>query len=345
MTSGPRRVVVRAPGTLTLSLAVGAPDPRGDRSLATVLQAVDLYATVTATRSEELSLATNGGTSTGPGTSADQRARAGESAGAGGSAGAGEGAGVGTDAIGTAGAPGGDSLALRAAELLREEFSLTDGASLQVDQQVPGAGGLGAAAAGAAATLVALDRLWGLGLGSERLRRLGARLGADVPFAMLGHTAMRRDHGGELTTVLTHGEWTWLLAIPGGHLPLQEVMRTFDEILRSSGRRPVEHPAVDERQLQALSSGNIELLADTLDNDLQVAAFALHPGLEPAVECAEQLGALAALVSGAGPALAVLVEDEAQARSIAAGLMRDSLVQECLVARGSAPGTSVLAEG
>src|SRR5699024_11653729 len=74
--------------------------------------------------------------------------------------------------------------------------------------------------------------------------------------------------------------------------------------------------------------------SDVCSSDL---AFALHPGLEPVVEAAEQRGALAALVSGSGPTIAILVEDEMQARTIAAGLMGDSLVESCLVARGSAP--------
>ncbi|MGP9537412.1 4-(cytidine 5'-diphospho)-2-C-methyl-D-erythritol kinase [Brachybacterium sp. AOP43-C2-M15] len=307
MTPAPSRVVVRAPGKINLSLGVGAVDAHGYHALATVFQAVDLYETVTASRADTLSLEM------------------------------------------TSSVPGelpldGSNLALRAAELMREEFSLTEGAALHIDKQVPIAGGMGGGSADAAAALVALDRLWGLGLGGEGLRRLGARLGADVPFAMLGHTALGRGNGGDLTTVLTHGEWTWLLAIPGGHLSTPQVFRTFDEIVRTTGRRPAEQPEVDERQLQALSGGNIELLAETLENDLQVAAFALHPGLEPVVETAERLGAPAALVSGSGPTVAVLVEDEAQARSIAAGLMRDSLVDSCLVVRGSAPGASVLVE-
>lgn len=302
-----QRVVVRAPGKINLSLGVGAVDDRGYHALATVFQAVDLYETITATRADALSLEI---TSEVPGE-------------------------IPLDAT---------NLALRAAELLRAELGLDAGAALHVHKQVPIAGGMGGGSADAAAVLVALDRLWELGLGSERLRRLGARLGADVPFAMLGHTALGRGNGGDLTTVLTHGEWTWLLAVPGGHLSTPAVFRTFDEIVARTGRTPALRPSVDERQLQALSSGNIALLAETLQNDLQVAAFALHPGLEPVVEAAEQLGAPAALVSGSGPTIAVLVEDEAQARSIAAGLMRESLVQSCLVARGSAPGASVLEE-
>ncbi|MGO1569187.1 4-(cytidine 5'-diphospho)-2-C-methyl-D-erythritol kinase [Brachybacterium sp. AOP35-5H-19] len=307
MTSALQRVVVRAPGKINLSLMVGAVDSRGYHSLATVFQAVDLYETVTATRADDLSLQV------------------------------------------TSDVPGelpldGSNLVLRAAELLREECDLRLGAALHVHKQVPIAGGMGGGSADAAATLVALDRLWATGLDAERLRELGARLGADVPFAMLGHTALGSGNGTDLTTVLTHGEWTWLLAVPGGHLSTPEVFRRFDEISHASGRPLAEHPVLDERQLQALSGGNIELLADTLHNDLQIAAFELHPGLEPVVEAAELLGAQAALVSGSGPTVAVLVEDEAQARSIAAGLMRDSLVQTCLVARGSAPGASVLEE-
>jgi len=301
------RVVVRAPGKINLSLGVGAVDERGYHALATVFQAVDLYETITAVRAEELSLE------------------------------------VSSDVPGEVPLDG-TNLALQAAELLRAEFSLREGAALHIHKQVPIAGGMGGGSADAAATLVALDRLWGLGLSGERLRRLGARLGADVPFAMLGHTALGRGNGADLTTVLTHGEWTWLLAVPGGHLSTPAVFRRFDEIVARGGRTPPLRPTVDERQLQALSGGSIEMLADTLHNDLQAAAFALHPGLEPVVEAAEQRGALAALVSGSGPTVAVLVEDERQARSIAAGLRSDSLVESCLVARGSAPGASVLEE-
>src|SRR5699024_5717407 len=172
--------------------------------------------------------------------------------------------------------------------------ALEVGAALHIHKQVPIAGGMCGGTADAAATLVALDRLWGTALGSEKLRELGAQLGADIPFAMLGHTALGRGNGADLTTVLTHGEWTWLLAVPGGHLSTPEVFRRFDEFVARGGRRPALQPSVDERQLQALSGGNLELLADTLHNDLQAAAFALHPGLEPVVEAAEQRGALAA---------------------------------------------------
>jgi len=304
---GPHRVVVRAPGKLNLSLAVGAVDERGYHSLATVFQAVDLHETVTAVRAEEMSLVIDAEVS-------------------------GE---VPVDA---------SNLALRAAELLRTELGVRASAALHVHKQVPIAGGMGGGSADAAATLIALDRLWGLQLGGEQLRALGARLGADVPFAMLGHTALGRGNGGELTTVLTHGDWTWLLAVPGGHLSTPAVYRRHDEIAAAVGRRLALRPQIDARQLQALSSGNIELLGDTLHNDLQSAAFALHPGLEPVVEAAERAGALGAIVSGSGPTVAALAQDRAHAESIGEALRSEGLVDDCFVARGSAPGASILEE-
>lgn len=307
MGSGPKRVVVRAPGKINLSLAVGAVDDRGYHSLATIFHAVDLYETVTATPHDQLNLA------------------------------------VDSDVPGHIPLDG-TNLALRAADLLRSQYDVDQGASLHIHKEVPVAGGMGGGSADAAATLVALDRLWGLGLTGEELRTLGSRIGADVPFSMLGHTALGRGTGADLTTVLTHGDWTWLLALPGGHLSTPEVYRRHDEIAEAVGRRVPEQPEIEELQFQALSGGDARLLGRTLYNDLQSAAFALHSGLEPVVEAAERAGAYGALVSGSGPTVAALVEDEAQAQEIAAQLMTSRLVDSCLVVRGSAPGASVLEE-
>lgn len=308
MGAQPTRVVVRAPGKITLSLAVGAPDHRGRHSFATVLQALAVHETVTATAGRDLVI------------SVDSEV-------------AGE---VPTD---------GTNRALRAAELLRAECGVEDGAALHIRRQVPIAGGMGSGAADAAAALVALDRLWGLGLSASRLRELGSRLGTDVPFAMLGHTALRRDAGADLTTVLTHGEWTWLLAFLEGHLSTSEVCRRHDDIARVVGREVPEVPEIDQLQFQALSSGDAALLGGSLHNDLQSAVFALHPRSESVVEAAERAGSLGAIVSGAGPTIAILAEDPEHAQGVADEiLLTGNSVDSCLITRGSVPGATLLEE-
>lgn len=302
-----RRVVVRAPGKINLSLAVGAVDAQGYHLLETLFHAVDLTETVTAVLAEELSLTVD-------------------------SAVPGE---IPLD---------GRNLALRAAEQLRAEHAVTAGAVLHLRKEVPIAGGMGGGSADAAATLVALDRLWGLGLSEAQLHSHAARLGADVPFALHGRTALGRGNGGDLSAVLTEARPTWLLAVPGGHLSTPEVYRRHDEIAAARGRELSVEPRIDPRQLEALANGDLELLGRTLHNDLQDAALALHPGLEPILAAARREGALGALVSGSGPTVAVLVADAEQARDVAAVLQAQRLVEGCLIADGNAPGAQVLEE-
>lgn len=300
-----RRVVVRAPGRVTPYLALGAADEDGHHQRATVLQALDLEETITAERAEGLHLEVD---SEGPGE-------------------------VPRDAT---------NLVLRAAALLREHSGEAHGAALHLHTRVPIAAGLGGGSADAAATLVALNRLWGLDLPAAELRELGRGLDAEVPFAMLGHTM--HGHGGELTTVLTHGHWTWLLALPEGSLTAAEVLARHDEIAVAVGREIPERPAVDERVLQALGAGDAQLLGQGLHNDLTSAAFALHGGLEALVEAAEQAGAAGAMVCGSGPAVAVLVEDAVHGQEVEAALRGADLVRECHLLRGSVPGAAILEE-
>lgn len=302
---GCSRVVVRAPGKINLSLGVGGVDGRGYHQLATVFHAVGLYETVTVTEAPAMALdVTSHVTGDVP-----------------------------RDAT---------NLALRAAELLRSAYDVPVGAAIHIDKQVPIAGGMGGGSADAAATLVALNRLWGLGIAPDELRRLGGTLGADVPFAMLGHTALGLGNGEDLSSVLTSGAWHWVLAVPGGHLSTPAVYGRFDALALEHGRDIPEVPEPDAIQLQALRSADVHLLGQTLHNDLQAAAFSLHDGLEPVVSLAETAGACGAIVSGSGPTIAVLAQDAEHARELRGTLLSSRLIAECHLAEGSVPGARVL---
>ncbi|MDO5662319.1 MAG: 4-(cytidine 5'-diphospho)-2-C-methyl-D-erythritol kinase [Brachybacterium sp.] len=302
-----RRVTVRAPGKINLSLAVGAVDARGYHELATVFHAVGLYETVTVERAVGLHLHID---SRVPGD-------------------------VPTD---------GTNLALRAAELLRSRFTIAEGAAIRIVKDVPVAGGMGGGSADAAATLVALERLWGLGLTADELRRLGAELGADVPFAMLGHTALGRGNGAEVTSVLTTGEYRWVLAVPGGHLSTPEVFARFDALVLQHGREVPAVPEPDHAQLAALRTGDIRQLGATLHNDLEAPACSLHPGLAPVLRAAADSGCPGALVSGSGPTIAVLTEDRDHAERVRRDLDATGLLTQTLDAEGSVPGARIIDE-
>jgi 4-diphosphocytidyl-2-C-methyl-D-erythritol kinase len=274
--AAPTQVRTRAPGKINVFLSVGALQDDGYHDVATAYQAVSLYEDILAEPADDFSVRF-----TGP--------------------------------IDTSHVPvDGSNLALRAAKLVADRAGYRGGVRLTIDKQVPVAGGMGGGSADAAATLLAVDTLWATALGRDELLRLAAQLGADVPFAFAGGTAIGTGRGDELSPALAKGAFEWVLALSDDGLSTPAVYRALDEHrerYRSDIPPAVETPTVDANVLQALRAGNAELLAETLHNDLQAPAMRLAPSLAATLELGERSGALAGLVSGSGPTVAFLVED------------------------------------
>lgn len=117
---------------------------------------------------------------------------------------------------GLAGVAEADDLAVRAAILLQKEINVAQGVDIVVEKRIPAGAGLGGGSSDAATVLVALDALWGLGLGEERLAALGLRLGADVPVFVRGHNAWAEGVGEHLRPLALPPAW-YLLVDPGVH--------------------------------------------------------------------------------------------------------------------------------
>ncbi len=125
-----------------------------------------------------------------------------------------------------------DDLAVRAAKLLQSEANCTQGADIVVKKQIPAGAGLGGGSSDAATVLVALNRLWGTGLGTDRLAALGLQLGADVPVFIRGRNAWAEGVGDRLTPVDLPAAW-YLLVDPGVHAATAELFQT-PELTRDS---------------------------------------------------------------------------------------------------------------
>ncbi|WP_434318065.1 4-(cytidine 5'-diphospho)-2-C-methyl-D-erythritol kinase [Leifsonia sp. P73] len=269
-------VHVRAPGKINVFMRVGAVRDDGYHDVATAYQAVSLYEDVRAYRADDFSVSFSGSVDT---------------------------SGLATD---------GTNLAIKAAKLLAKKTGHTGGVRLEIDKHVPIAGGMGGGSADAAATLVACDALWGTELGREELLALAARLGADVPFAMVGGTAIGTGRGDRLSPALATGQFQWVLALPEGELSTPAV---YSELDRHRQRHigdiaPAERsPSVDAEILQALRAGDPAMLAEALTNDLQAPAIHLAPSIAEVLELGELNGALAGIVSGSGPTVAFLTAD------------------------------------
>jgi 4-diphosphocytidyl-2-C-methyl-D-erythritol kinase len=233
---------------------------------------------------------------------------------------------------------GPNNLVWKAAQLLREHTGCTLGANLHITKRVPIAGGMGGGSADAAAALVACNELWGTGLDREELGRLGARLGADVPFALMGGAAIGLGIGDQLAPLLTRAKTQWVLIPASFGLSTPRVYSMLD---RLRAGQDVEVPQeIDPQVLKALMAADAEALSQLLVNDLTQASLALAPELGTVRDLAEGAGALRAMVSGSGPTLALLVRDAEHARQVMTQL-GDEVGVATLMVTAPAPGARV----
>ncbi|GAB2456151.1 4-(cytidine 5'-diphospho)-2-C-methyl-D-erythritol kinase [Xylanimonas ulmi] len=297
---------VRAPGKVNLSLRVGPVQDDGYHPLVSVFQAVALYEEVTATQARPgsgLSLTVDG----------PQAVL------------------VPTDET---------NLAWRAARLLAEHTGVEADVALHVRKGVPVAGGMAGGSADAAAALVACDALWETGVPRSDLLDLAARLGSDVPFCVLGHTAVGTGRGHLLTPAMTRGEFHWVFGASERGLSTPAVYARFDE-LTQGGAAPVGLDD-DTALMQALRAGDPTALGAALHNDLQEAALSLRPELGRTLDIARETGALGAIVSGSGPTVAALARSRQHALAIAATWTAEGAADAVWTTTGPAGGARQL---
>lgn len=214
----------------------------------------------------------------------------------------------------------GSNLVVKAALLMADIAESPCGVHIEITKHVPIAGGMGGGSADAAATLVACDALWHMGLSREELSHLGAELGADVPFALMGGAAVGLGIGDELTAALAPTPLHWVLVPADFGLSTPLVYGTLDKLRERAGMAAAEPEQVEAGVLTALRAGDPHALAPWLHNDLQAPALELAPALAPVLAVGTELGALASLVSGSGPTLAFLAADAVHADELATAL-------------------------
>ncbi len=276
-------VTMEAPAKINLYLEVGARRGDGYHGVRTVMQAVDLCDVV------EVKVAGGGGT-------------------------------VVLEVKGEA-PVGADNLCHRAALAFLEAAGVRWDVRMRLEKRIPLAAGLGGGSSDAAAVLRGLNFLAGEALVREELLRLAASLGTDVPFFLVGGTALGEGRGERVTPLVQAPPLPLVLANPGVPLPTPEVYRRFDEV---GGGEPPGGGV--EAMGEALRGGEVRRVASLLFNSLQPAACALVPQVGALLEHALWAGAEGALVSGSGPTVFALTGDEGRAAEIEAELKRHAPV-------------------
>lgn len=233
----------------------------------------------------------------------------------------------------------GRNLAVRAAKLLADEYGAHRfGAELVIRKTIPVAGGMAGGSANAAGALLACSVLWDLDISPDELREFGARLGADVPFQLMGGTALGTGRGDELVPVLSRGTYHWVLALSAEELSTPAVFGRFDELNPDAP----DELAMPNDVMNALVSGDAGALGGVLVNDLGPAATSLRPELVRVLDFGLESGALGAIVSGAGPTCAFLAANEADAVDLSVRLSSEGVCRAVRRVTGPVPGARLI---
>lgn len=207
------------------------------------------------------------------------------------------------------------NLVMRAARLLQKTAGIEKGARLRLQKRIPVAAGLGGGSSDAAATLLGLNRLWGLRWPRARLQELAVELGMDVPFFLGTGRAVARGRGERLQALPGGGGYALVLVNPRTPLSTREVY----------GRVPAgwhAEPTGTERVIEALRHRNVAALAAALTNNLERVVEPMLPVIGRMKAALLAAGALGAIMSGSGPTVFGLARSLDHARQVRSRVSR-----------------------
>ena len=189
-----------------------------------------------------------------------------------------------------------NNLAYKAAKMLKDEFNLPGGVSINLKKVIPVAAGMAGGSSDAAAVLFGMNKMYGLKLSMQELMDRGVKLGADVPYCIMRGTALAEGIGEKLTKLPAMPKCHILIAKP----PINVSTKFVYENLHANDLKPEDHPPVDA-QIEALKEGNLEKLVANMGNVLERVTVPEYPVINEIKQMMLDGGALGSMMSGSGP--------------------------------------------
>ena len=214
-----------------------------------------------------------------------------------------------------------NNLIYKAIRLIQEECGVTVGLRVFLKKNIPIAAGMAVGSTDCAATLMAMNELYGLKLGTKRLMELGVKLGADVPYCILGGTARAQGIGEKLTRLPNCPTMKLLVAKPDLNVSTKEVYTGLDAL------ENLPHPGVDD-MVCAIESGNGRAVAAGLGNVLECVTIPLHPVIREIKDRMLELGAINSLMSGSGPTVFGIYEKDEELQKAYEALAESGLAKQ-----------------
>lgn len=217
-----------------------------------------------------------------------------------------------------------DNLIYRAASLLMEEKKIAEGVKITLTKRIPIAAGMAGGSSDAAAAMRGVNLLFDMGYSVEDLQHLGVKLGADIPYCIVGGTMLSEGIGELLTS---------LPALPDAHLVVAKPdinVSTAFVYGNLHVERLQEHPDIDGMS-EAVSQGDLQGICDRMGNVLETVTVPEYPVIDKIKGLMRGAGALNALMSGSGPTVFGIFTDVEQAEAAAAAIAEDKLAGQIFV--------------
>lgn len=208
-----------------------------------------------------------------------------------------------------------DNIVYRACKLIKDEYDIKKGVKIYIDKHIPIAAGLAGGSADAAAALIGLNRMFDLNIPKEQLMEYGVSLGADVPFCIMRGTALSEGIGEKLTRLSPLPDCYILIAKPAVNVSTRKVYQSLrlDEISY--------HPNID-KLVKSLDKQDLKEITVSQGNLLETVTIPMHEEIMDLKVLIRRCGAVNPIMSGSGPTVFGIFEDEDMANE-AARIVKD----------------------
>lgn len=200
-----------------------------------------------------------------------------------------------------------NNLVYKAAKLLMDEFDIQQGLTVELQKFIPVAAGMAGGSSDAAAAMIGVNRLFGLGLTVRELMERGVKVGADVPYCLLRGTALAEGIGDKLRSLPACPGCYVLIGKPGISVSTKYVYENLH------ADRLEYHPNID-KMLEAIQWHNLYKIADLMGNVLETVTIPKYPVIQEIKDHMKEHGALNAMMSGSGPTVFGLFDSEKAAK-------------------------------
>lgn len=219
---------------------------------------------------------------------------------------------------------GEDNLICRAAKLLFDRAGITQGVDIFLQKKIPIAAGMAGGSTDAAATLRGLNELFGIGFSIEQLQGIGVMLGADIPYCIVGGTALAEGIGETLTKLPMPPQCTLVVAKPEINVSTKFVYENLHADTLSY------HPDIDG-MVEAIKAGSLSGISGRLGNVLETVTVREYPVIDTIKSLMKSAGAENALMSGSGPTVFGIFTTVEKAQKAAEQLREQSLAKQVFV--------------